>query len=68
MRLTVAREIMHEVANLVDGLYLPLRGYLDRLDYRSVVDGVKLRSGETFPFPLALPLSTFCEPFLAGQL
>ena len=56
MRIVVGTELAHEVGNLHEGMFDPVREFMDGPTYSSVVHTCALPSGEIFPFPITLAL------------
>ncbi|MEZ5453991.1 MAG: bifunctional sulfate adenylyltransferase/adenylylsulfate kinase [Thiothrix sp.] len=53
---------------LLNGAFTPLRGFLTQQDYVSVVDGMRLASGELWPMPVTLDVSRqFAQTLTYGQ-
>ncbi|MEA3398594.1 MAG: sulfate adenylyltransferase [Patescibacteria group bacterium] len=50
-------DIIQDGVNIVDGVYAPLRGFLGRADYRSVLDDMRLADGSVWSIPIVLDIS-----------
>lgn len=47
-----------DIRNLATGVYAPLTGFLKKADYRSVLKDTRLVSGEVWPIPIVLDISS----------
>jgi sulfate adenylyltransferase len=45
-----------DVRQIGSGAYFPLSGFLDAADYRSVVDHMRLSTGQVWSLPIVLPV------------
>ncbi len=55
--LILDRDRYSELEKLAIGAFHPVAGFMDEDDFYSVVDTMRLRNGEFFPFPIVLDLS-----------
>lgn len=53
-KIIVSDEIFQEALNIADGVYCPVRGFIGKEDLRSVLDKMRLVSGEIWPMPILL--------------
>jgi sulfate adenylyltransferase len=53
----VNSEIIQEARNIVDGVYSPLRGFLRKNELESVLENMRLLSGEIWPMPIILDIT-----------
>lgn len=56
MDIIINHETWLEASNLVDGVYSPLKGFLAEEDYHSVVNNMRLASGEVWPIPITIDI------------
>jgi sulfate adenylyltransferase len=54
--ININSEILQDIINIHTGLFYPLDGFMDSKDYRSVVDDMKLGSGEIWTIPITLDI------------
>lgn len=54
--LSVSSDSMMDILNIRDGVFAPIRGFLDEASYRSVVAEARLASGEPWGFPITLEI------------
>jgi len=52
--MNINAETLQDIINIHTGLFSPLKGFMDSKDYRSVVDEMKLASGEIWTIPITL--------------
>ena len=55
----IDEEILQDIINIKTGLFSPLYGFMDSADYRSVVDTMKLSSGDVWTIPITLGIDEF---------
>ncbi|CEL95793.1 unnamed protein product [Vitrella brassicaformis CCMP3155] len=54
---------MCDLEMLLMGAFSPLKGYLDRANYLSVLHNMRLTTGEVWPIPIVLPIpKSSCRP------
>lgn len=53
-RLTLTDRQLFDLEQILVGAFAPLNGFLNEKDYRSVVDSMRLSSGELWPIPIVL--------------
>jgi sulfate adenylyltransferase len=63
----VNNEIIQEARNIVDGAYDPLRGFLKKGDLLSVLDNMRLLSGEVWPMPILLDITKYTAEKIKGE-
>lgn len=52
---------------ITNGGFSPLTGFMDKLDYESCVENMRLKSGHLFPLPITLCISEKQKEELTGQ-
>lgn len=55
--IVVNKDILQDISNIANGVYNPLRGFLGEKDYKSVLDNMRLASGEIWSIPIVLDIS-----------
>src|SRR5512136_486880 len=53
-RLTIDSELVSDVENIASGVYSPLEGFLGSADFRSVLNGMRLRNDLPWTVPIVL--------------
>lgn len=61
-RLTLTERQRFDLEQILMGGFAPLNGFLIEEDYRSVVDHMRLSSGEVWPMPIVLDVTEKDEP------
>lgn len=56
-KIIVSNEIIQEGINITDGLYSPIKGFLSEKDLSSVLEKMRLASGEIWSMPILLDIS-----------
>lgn len=56
-RIVIEGRTLCDLELLLDGSFHPLTGFLTQKDYQSVLDNVRLTSGEVWPMPIVFPVS-----------
>jgi sulfate adenylyltransferase len=56
MNIFVSKEVIQEGRNIIDGLYKPLEGFLGKDDLDSVLNNMRLSSGEIWSMPIILDI------------
>ena len=57
MRAVISEETLQDIINIETELLYPLRGFMGKEDFRSVVDSCKLADGQVFTIPVTLDVS-----------
>ena len=52
----ISEETLQDLINIEVGLFNPLKGFMNSRDYRSVIEDMKLVSGEVFTIPITLEI------------
>lgn len=52
----VSQEVIQEAKNIIDGVYAPLKGFLGERDFFSVLQNMRLSSGEIWPLPIIIDI------------
>jgi len=52
----INEETLQDIINISTGLFAPLNGFMDSKDYRSVVDDMRLSSGEVWTIPITFDI------------
>lgn len=52
------RNLFYDFANIAQGVYSPLRGFMSRNDFQKVINDISLESGVTWPLPVVLDVET----------
>lgn len=52
---------MHDLELLAVGAFSPLDGFMNKADYQSVLDTMRLTNGHVFPMPITLPIDDEVE-------
>jgi sulfate adenylyltransferase len=52
------RNLFYDFANIAQGVYSPLRGFMSRNDFQKVINDISLESGVTWPLPVVLDVKT----------
>ncbi|MBU1118801.1 sulfate adenylyltransferase [Patescibacteria group bacterium] len=50
-------EQISDVKNIARGVYSPLKGFLSKVDFESVLDSMRLQDGTVWPIPIVLDIS-----------
>lgn len=53
-RLDISEETLQDIINIETGLLYPLKGFMNKYDFRSVVDNYTLTDGNVFTIPVTL--------------
>ncbi|HBO16908.1 MAG: Sulfate adenylyltransferase [Candidatus Moranbacteria bacterium GW2011_GWE2_35_2-] len=56
-KIKASDEIIQEARNIVDGLYFPLQGFLNEDDLRSILENMRLKSGQVWSMPVVFDIS-----------
>ena len=56
-RIKVSDEIIQEGKNVIDGVYYPLKGFLNEADLKSVLETMRLSNGKVWPMPIILDVN-----------
>lgn len=56
-KLKANNDIIHDAINIYNGVYAPLTGFLREKDFKSVVENMRLASGEIWSIPIVLDIS-----------
>lgn len=55
-KIFVSPETIQEAKNIIDGVYHPLKGFLNKEELVSVLENMRLPSGEVWPMPIVLDI------------
>ncbi|MEA3449827.1 MAG: hypothetical protein U9Q85_02515 [Patescibacteria group bacterium] len=58
-KIFVSNNIIQDAINIKNGAYAPLSGFLGEKDYKSVLNNMRLASGEIWSIPVAVPILNF---------
>ncbi len=56
-KIFVSPEIIQEAKNIIDGVYHPLKGFLNKEELISVLENMRLPGGEIWPMPVVLDVN-----------
>ena len=56
-KITVNNAILEEAQNIVEGVYKPLKGFVNEKDFYKIATDMKLENGEIWAMPIILDLS-----------
>jgi sulfate adenylyltransferase len=65
-RLNLKGRALHDLEVMLVGGFLPVRGFMDKEDYESVVETMRLTDGSLFPIPIVLDVEAD-SPYGAGD-
>ncbi|HIP12678.1 MAG TPA: sulfate adenylyltransferase [Arcobacter sp.] len=57
----IDEETLQDIINIKTGLFFPLDGFMDSKDYRSVVDSMKLSTGEVWTIPITFDIDELID-------
>ena len=57
LTINIKKDIIQDAINLKNGVYAPLSGFLKRQDYISVLDNMRLKSGEVWSIPIIVSIN-----------
>ncbi|WP_336329179.1 sulfate adenylyltransferase [Haloarcula sp. CGMCC 1.2071] len=57
-QITLDQNLFYDFVNLASGAYSPLKGFMTQHDFLKVVNDLSLESGEPWPLPIVLDVST----------
>ena len=62
-KVIVTDEIMQEAQNIVDGVYAPLTGFVDEIDFENICNCMRLANGSIWAMPIMLDIDniTYAE-------
>ena len=63
-RIKVSDEIIQEGKNVIDGVYYPLKGFLNEADLKSVLETMRLSDGKVWPMPIILDVNKEIADFI----
>lgn len=66
--LQVSPRVACDLELLAVGAFSPLRGFMNRADFRSVLDTMRLSDGTLFPMPVTLPVSRKDNIQVGGEI
>jgi sulfate adenylyltransferase len=66
-RLALDREQVKDVKNIAQGVYSPLKGFLKKEDFESVVNDMRLANGLVWPIPIVLDITEEEKKNIEGQ-
>ncbi len=64
----ISNRSLHDLGLLAVGAFSPLRQFLGRADYQSVLEGMRLADGTLWPVPLTLPVADGAEHLLGREV
>jgi sulfate adenylyltransferase len=53
----LSKRLQCDLELLLNGGFAPLKGFLNKNDYESVVESMRLKTGELWPMPIVLPIN-----------
>lgn len=56
-QITIGTESVKDVKNIARGVYSPLDGFMNKADFESVINKMKLANGTIWPIPFVLPVN-----------
>src|SRR4030042_7208466 len=56
-KIFVSPEIIQEAKNIIDGVYHPLKGFLNKEELISVLENMRLPGGQIWPMPVVLDVN-----------
>ena len=66
-KIKVNSEVIQDAANIANGVYFPLKGFLKQKDYLSVLDEMRLADGRVWSLPIVIDIDAGEKEKLAGQ-
>lgn len=57
-KIVIDREHIRDVKNIASGAYAPLTGFVRQADFQSILEKIRLTTGEIWPIPITLDVST----------
>ncbi|HLA77531.1 MAG TPA: bifunctional sulfate adenylyltransferase/adenylylsulfate kinase [Vicinamibacteria bacterium] len=66
--LQISNRSLHDLGLLAVGAFSPLRQFVGRADYESILDRMRLADGTLWPIPLSLPVTNGAERLLGREV
>ena len=66
-KIKVSKRVIKEAQNIIDGVYAPLKGFVNQDDFIRILEKLRLSNGEIWPMPIMLDVNERIAREIRGE-